>query len=314
MDNELIHVSVRNPGSAESHDRLFVYQLIPGFTLIEVLVVVAIIALLISILLPSMSGVRHQSKKLVCATNLHTWSSAAMLYAQSNQDFIPRDYGWSPSYDFPYPHVCAPEVLSQYLGGPKWPLIPLKEDPMRLSNTVADRRRRDELLAPIFARMEMLQCPAFPKTGLAPLVINGEIVDEQPLDYAINAFDFSRSIAVGGGGVGQGITKMSVISKPGQLIYVTEVNRENALDCFGFHDVYKPKQTWWGAVPRMINDNRHPGFYSRTVQSGTSTTKLASSNALYFDGHAVTMPIDQMTISLFTPYLDPTDPNNRPIY
>lgn len=55
-----------------------------AFTLIELLVVVAIIALLISILLPSLQGARDQGKKAVCLTNLRSISQASHAY--SNED------------------------------------------------------------------------------------------------------------------------------------------------------------------------------------------------------------------------------------
>lgn len=57
-----------------------------GFTLIEVLVVVAIIALLISILLPAMNAAREQAKRAVCANNIRQMNMACMQYAQDNRD------------------------------------------------------------------------------------------------------------------------------------------------------------------------------------------------------------------------------------
>ena len=63
----------------------------PGFTLIEVLVVVAIIALLISILLPSLKRAREQARTLLCATNLRTCHQAMTFYLHTNADFFPYD-------------------------------------------------------------------------------------------------------------------------------------------------------------------------------------------------------------------------------
>src|SRR3990172_1165467 len=60
-----------------------------GFTLIELLVVVAIIALLISILLPSLSRARAQAKSVVCLTNLKQQGLAAMMYGHENRDILP---------------------------------------------------------------------------------------------------------------------------------------------------------------------------------------------------------------------------------
>jgi len=60
-----------------------------AFTLIELLVVVAIIALLISILLPSLSRAREITKRAVCASQLRGIGQATKVYANDNADFYP---------------------------------------------------------------------------------------------------------------------------------------------------------------------------------------------------------------------------------
>ena len=56
-----------------------------AFTLIEVLVVVAIIALLISILLPSLNKARQQAKTTVCDSNLHQIGVGLFMYAEQHK-------------------------------------------------------------------------------------------------------------------------------------------------------------------------------------------------------------------------------------
>lgn len=60
-----------------------------AFTLIELLVVVAIIALLISILLPSLSRARELSKRLVCASNAKGMGTSFKIYSNDNQEHWP---------------------------------------------------------------------------------------------------------------------------------------------------------------------------------------------------------------------------------
>jgi len=57
-----------------------------AFTLIELLVVVSIVALLVSILLPSLKRAREQAKQVVCLANLKAVALASLTYAESDQD------------------------------------------------------------------------------------------------------------------------------------------------------------------------------------------------------------------------------------
>src|SRR5688572_32020950 len=63
-----------------------------GFTLVELLVVIGIIALLISILMPALAAARAQANRLACATNVRTLAQVALQYAHDNKGYIPRNY------------------------------------------------------------------------------------------------------------------------------------------------------------------------------------------------------------------------------
>src|ERR1700745_359070 len=62
-----------------------------GFTLVELLVVIGIIALLIGILLPALSKAREQSKRTACLANLRTLGHAFTLYANTYKDRLPNE-------------------------------------------------------------------------------------------------------------------------------------------------------------------------------------------------------------------------------
>jgi prepilin-type N-terminal cleavage/methylation domain-containing protein/prepilin-type processing-associated H-X9-DG protein len=63
-----------------------------GFTLVELLVVIGIIALLISILLPSLAAAREQAKTIQCLSNLKQMGQAAIAYSQRFNNYIIPGY------------------------------------------------------------------------------------------------------------------------------------------------------------------------------------------------------------------------------
>ncbi len=61
-----------------------------AFTLVELLVVVAIIALLVSILLPALGKAREEAKRTVCVSNLRSTMLSSMTYMVDNKDKFPH--------------------------------------------------------------------------------------------------------------------------------------------------------------------------------------------------------------------------------
>ena len=74
------------------------FQQAKTFTLIELLVVVAIIGILVSLLMPSLSAARRTAQKALCLNNVKSLATATCLLMSKGSGFFPRA-GWITRID-----------------------------------------------------------------------------------------------------------------------------------------------------------------------------------------------------------------------
>jgi prepilin-type N-terminal cleavage/methylation domain-containing protein/prepilin-type processing-associated H-X9-DG protein len=124
-----------------------------GFTLVELLVVIGILAVLVGILLPALSKARQAGLTIKCAANLHSIGQAIAVYVADNNGTFPAAY------------MYAGQTMSNEIdnagGYINWSSVIMKiagnDDPTAPNNIYLSTRS-----------WEMFQCPALESGGLPP--------------------------------------------------------------------------------------------------------------------------------------------------
>lgn len=67
-------------------------KILRGFTLVELLVVISIIAVLIALLLPALAAARESAQRVVCASNLRSIGQLSEEFAVSHRGYFPQAF------------------------------------------------------------------------------------------------------------------------------------------------------------------------------------------------------------------------------
>lgn len=198
-----------------------------GFTLVELLVVISIIALLMSILMPALSRARELGKRAVCLNNLKSLAVIWMMYADDNDGRLVNamtsplrkiglNWKWNthdPGWD-------------SYFHGPSWVGWPVGYEDNVKAQTKAIKIGT---LYPYCKDIKLYRCP----TGKRGEVRTYSIGD------SMNGYDGFGSV----GGVT--ITKLLSISRPSdRMVFIDE----GYATCESW-SIPPHIDSWWDAVP-----------------------------------------------------------------
>ena len=183
-----------------------------AFTLVELLVVIGIIAVLISILLPTLSAARRSANNAACLSNARQLTMAAMLFAHEHGGYLPTasDDRWAKMNDpmrrkFAYraesTHPDKVVVYDQYSS-----LIPYLGG--KMGQTFINAAE---------AQSKVFRCPADTALDMSPpgyQIFNNVAGGYQPVSYGYNADIACLSDLSGVGRFGQGGDSIGVVWGP----------------------------------------------------------------------------------------------------
>ena len=267
-----------------------------GFTLVELLVVIGIIAILITVLLPSLGAAKRKAQAVACMSNIRQIYTAISMFAQENKGHLPQPYlvgqtSMSSPNDPATPNGFARTLAWSQRAPGAAGHIDLRDDASYVWRFIPGEH----------TRVQIMICPGDQGEALFGHARN-ETLWPRNVSYSLNRFMLRDQTKLG--------VRLGSVQSAARKIMIYEEMAPNDSWCImgnSVDDLPSPRH----GLRMRSNPRLTPA--SRDFLNG-------SGNYGFFDGHVESIPVTRLIppkppgdVSLHWPLL-PGDNNNQPVW
>ncbi|HBG26786.1 MAG: hypothetical protein A2Y10_05500 [Planctomycetes bacterium GWF2_41_51] len=254
-------------------------KIIPGFTLVELLVVVSIIAILLAILIPSMRRAKEQANCVVCKSNLRNYSLAGAMYLEANNNKFPHPKTcvdgratFEPDYLNAHQKECRWHDAGVEPQGPYWPYLKAKGVhvcPTFANITKNKRSLHEDYLNSIGANVNF--CRTLSMQPRLSYSMNGYLGSGIPNDPIENELNNKEQMP-----------KVTNVKRPYATLFLTE---ENIWTITRLKDGIQVSSHAWNDMYFIAQKYGNGDSIATFHKASDSKLNKGISNVLFVDGH-----------------------------